>query len=250
MIPYDNKFIIDKIKEYDLKIDSGNIGDYEILKRDSMEGIIEGYLYTKEGKIDGPIPELVGDNKRVWMRLSPKEIEGSYEIIKFAKGKVGVVGLGLGYVAQELAKKEDVNEVVVYEISEEVVELYRRNFGENPKIKIIVGDAFKAKKQRFDYFYVDIYEYKLSLKVVEDYKHFNKLHDIKEYSFFGMEHFLLSCKYEEIVWVYIPEKWMAMCRDLSEELDQSGYIKYYKQLDENLVSEVLAAFKEVFNEGM
>lgn len=250
MRPYDKEFIIDKIKEYDLKIDSGNIGDYEILKRDSLEGTVEGYLYTKEDNIPGPIPELLGENKRVWMRLSPKEIEGSYEIIKFAKGKVGVVGLGLGYVAQELAKKEDVKKVVVYEISEEVVELYKRNFGENEKIEIIVGDAFKAEKTSFDFFYVDIYEYKLSTKVVEDYKLFNEIHDIEEYSFFGMEHFLLSCKYDEIVWVYVPEVWMEMCKDISSALEESGYIKYYKQLDEELVSKVLAEFKVVLNAGM
>ena len=73
---------------------------FEILKRDSLNGKVEGYLYTKNDNVIGPIPELIGENKRVWMRLSPKEIEGSYEFIKFATGKVGVVGLGLGYVAQ------------------------------------------------------------------------------------------------------------------------------------------------------
>ena len=62
--------------------------------------------------------------------------------------------------------------------------------------------------------------------------------------------FLLSCKYDEIVWVYVPETWMAMCKDLSEALDQSGYIKFYEQLDEELVSKVLAGFKEVLNQGM
>ena len=230
MLPYNKEFIIDKIKEYEDKIDSGVIGEFEILKRDSLNGKVEGYLYTKNDNVIGPIPELIGENKRVWMRLSPKEIEGSYEFIKFATGKVGVVGLGLGYVAQELAKKQDVEKVVVYEISEDVVELYKRNFGENEKIEIIVGDAFNASKDSFDFFYTDIYEYKLSMQVVEDYIKLNK--------------------YDEIVWVYVPETWMAMCKDLSEALDQSGYIKFYEQLDEELVSKVLAGFKEVLNQGM
>ena len=48
------------------------------------------------------------------MRLTPLEIEGSYFAIERAKGKVGIVGLGLGYVAQEMAKKEEVDEVIVY----------------------------------------------------------------------------------------------------------------------------------------
>ena len=84
MIPYNKEFIIDKIKEYEDKIDSGVIGEFEILKRDSLNGKVEGYLYTKNDNVIGPIPELIGENKRVWMRLSPKEIEGSYEFIKFA----------------------------------------------------------------------------------------------------------------------------------------------------------------------
>lgn len=32
------------------------------------------------------------------MRFLFKEIESFYEIIKFVKGKVGIVGLGIGYV--------------------------------------------------------------------------------------------------------------------------------------------------------
>lgn len=245
MKPFCEKFIIDKIREYDLKIDSGVVGNFEILKRDSLEGEIEGYLYSKEGKINGPISELLGVNKRVWMRLSPKEIEGTYETIKSAKGKVGIVGLGLGYTVQEIAKKPEVSNVIVYEISEDVVELYKRNFGENPKIQIILGDAFKANANDFDLFFVDIYEYKLSMQVVEDYVAFNKLHTIKEYSFFGIEHFLLSCSYEEIVWVFIPENWMDMSRDIADKLNESGYIKYYVPLDEKKVSEVLSSFKKV-----
>ena len=53
------------------------------------------------------------------MRLTPLEIQGAYFAIKMAKGKVGVVGLGLGYVVEEMAKKLEVEEITVYEISKE-----------------------------------------------------------------------------------------------------------------------------------
>ena len=43
MLPYNKEFIIDKIKEYEDKIDSGVIGEFEILKRDSLNGKVEGY---------------------------------------------------------------------------------------------------------------------------------------------------------------------------------------------------------------
>lgn len=242
MKPYNKNYVIDVIKEYNSKINIGKIGNFEIKKIDGLQGIINGYMYEMKDDINIDILELHGLNN-VWMRLTPLEIESSYMPIKFAKGKVGIVGLGLGYVAQEMAKKKDVKEVIVYEIDKDVIELYNSNFKENEKIKILCVDAFESQPNSFDFFYVDIYEYKLTKKVVEDYKKLNELHKIEEYSFWGMEHFLLSCRYEEIVWVYIPEHWMCMGRCLSEKLEESGYIKYYKNLDEKLVSEVLAEFK-------
>lgn len=248
MKPYVEDFIADKMKEYNKKISQGSFGNYEIVKKEENNNIIDGYLYKREGNEEFII-ELLNDNNLV-MKLSHKEIESTFQIIKFAKGRVGIVGLGLGYVAQEIAKKQDVKEVIVYEISKEVIELYKNNFGENKKIKIIEGDAFKAESQSFDYFYVDIYNYVLSSKVVDDYKFFMKLHNIEEYVFCGLEHFLLSCSYEEIIWVYIPETWMDMAKGISTALSMSGYIKGYEQLDEKLVSNVLAQFKEVFNEEL
>ena len=103
-------------------------------------------------------------------------------------------------------------------------------------------------KDKFDFFYADIYEYKLTSQVVDDYEKFNRLHEIEEYAFFGMEHFLLSCKYEEIVWVYIPESWMEMSKDAYRALGEAGYLAYYTALDEELVSQVLAKFKPVLEE--
>ncbi|MBD7910253.1 MULTISPECIES: rRNA adenine N-6-methyltransferase family protein [Clostridium] len=245
MRPYEGVFIASKIEEYNLLINEAKSGECSISKR---EGIKEGYLYEKDEEIKTRIPELLQRNK-LSMRVGPKEIQGCYEAIKWAKGKVAIVGLGLGYLAQEMSKKKDVKEVIVYEINSDVIKLYNRNFSQNEKIKIIEGDAYKATKQKFDFFFVDIYGYELSLRVVEDYIKFNEIHEIQEYSFWGMEHFLLSCSYEEIVWVYIPELWMEMSKDISRELEKSGYMDYYKQLDEKLVSEVLAAFKVVLNEG-
>lgn len=243
MKPYNKEYVLDVIKEYNNKIKELQIGDFEIKKNHGIQGILKGYMYEMKSEINIDILELRGPSN-IWMKLTPLEIESSFMSIKFAKGKVGIVGLGLGYVVQEMAKKKEVTEVVVYEINQDVIDLYYNSFEKNNKIKILCEDAFKAKKDNFDFFYVDIYEYKLTKKVVEDYKAFNNIHNIEEYSFWGMEHFLLSCRYEEIVWVYIPEHWMNMGRELSEKLEESGYIKYYKPLEEKVVSEVLADFKE------
>ncbi|MBE6049663.1 MAG: hypothetical protein E7214_03125 [Clostridium sp.] len=248
MRPYDSNFIKEKLEEYNNKINEIKINDYEIKKKVCSLKSDIGYLYEKDNKIEEKSIELSKGNDS-YMILNSREIQGSYEFIKYARGKVGVVGLGLGYTVEEIAKKEDVTEVVVYEISSEIIEMYKSNFEKNKKIRIVQGDAYKAKSEQFDFFLVDIYEYKLSKKVVEDYKLFNKLHKIEEYSFWGVEHFLLSCRYEEIVWVFIPELWMDMTKDLSRILGDSGYIEYYKKLDDKVVSDILKEFKVILNEG-
>lgn len=246
MKPYDNKYIHEKVKEYNSSISEGKIGKFEIKNKNNNSDYIDGYMYRKKGKINLNILELHGPDN-IWMRISPIEIESSYMFIKYAKGKVGIVGLGLGYVVQELAKKSNVDEIIVYEKEKDVIDLYYSNFESNKKIKIINEDAFKAESQVFDYFYVDIYEYKLDTRVVDDYIKFNEIHKIEEYLFWGVEHFLLSCRYEEIVWVYIPELWMEISKKIFGALQEANLLKYYKQLDEKLVSEVLAAFKEVLD---
>ena len=186
MKPFDKSYVLDKIKEYNCKINKSKIGDYEIKSIDGLKGIVQGYLYQKEDEYDIEILELYGPS-HIWMRLTPLEIQASYFAISMAKGKVGVVGLGLGYVIEEMAQKPEVEEIVVYEISQEVIDLYYSNFPKNPKIKVFCCNAFEAESRKFDFFYADIYEYKITSQIVEDYKKFNELHEIEEYSFFGME---------------------------------------------------------------
>ena len=249
MKPFNNEYVLQKIDEYNDKINIKKSGDYEVKEVDSLKGIINYYMYSKEGTIDKKILELHGP-QHIWMRLTPYEIQASYFPIKMAKGRVGVVGLGLGYVVQEIAVKEEVEEVIVYEISKDIIDIYNSNFKENKKIKIINKDAYKAEPEKFDFFYVDIYEYKLTSKVAEDYKIFNKLHEIEEYSFFGMEHFMLSCSYSEIMWVYVPENWVGTSQRAFQALEQNNVLDDYYKLDENIVSQVLEDFKVILNEDM
>ena len=245
MIPFEKGYYEEKIREYNKKIKCKKLGNFKIFKRDGLQGIIDSYLYTYDDEINLPIMEL-WDGDKTWMRICPKEIAGCYEAIRLAKGKVGVVGLGLGYYVQEVLKNKKVNEVIVYEQSEEVIEMYKNNFGENEKVKIIKGDAFKAEKNSFDFFFVDIYEYKPSKKIAHDYEMFMNLHNIEAYYFFGVEKFLLDCPVEEVAMVYIPEEWMSGARDLFERLNDSGLLSSYNGYENKEdVRELLHEFKKV-----
>ena len=246
MKPYNKNFVFQEMKRYNKLISSGTCGNYKIIKNIIKKQNLCGYMYENKEDYNIDVIGLYKNNINL-MQLTPKEIESAYGVIHFAYGRVGIVGLGIGYVVQEIAKRCDVQEVVVYEISEEVIKLYNQNFELNEKIKILNEDAFKAKPDKFDFFYVDIYKHKLNSKVVEDYKFFMELHEIEDYAFCGIEHFLLSCKYEDIVWVYVPENWIAMSKKAYESLDSSGYIKEYQPLDEELVKRILMEFKEILN---
>lgn len=245
MKPYNKHYVLEKINEYIDIINENEIGDFKI-KKIKKNNLVNGYMYNNSKGIETEYIKLSKDNEEL-MKISPIEIQSSYNFIKFAEGKVGIVGLGLGYVVQELLKKEKVSEIIVYEKEKEVIDLYLKNFGENKKVKIINIDAFMASKEYFDFFYVDIYYYELVKNVTEDYKKFKYLHNIKEYMFWGMEHFLLSCRYEDIVWVYIPELWMEASKNIFASLQEENLLKYYKQLDEVLVKEILDEFKIIFD---
>lgn len=246
MKPYDKNFVFQKMKKYNNLVNQGTCGDYRIVKCAINKQNVQGYMYENKDEYDIDIIQLYKKNISL-MEFTPKEIESSYGAISFAYGKVGVVGLGIGYVVQEISKKVRVEEVIVYENSDELIELYYQNFKKNKKIKIIKGDALKAQKEKFDFFYVDKHKDELTTNVVKDYKTFNELHEIHEYAFYGLEHFLLSCRYEDIVWIYIPENWINMSKKAYEALDASSYIETYKPLDEEKVKTILLEFKEVLN---
>ena len=123
MKPYDKNYLIDKINEYNNLISPAKIGSFEIKNINEKKDFINGYMYSKKENIDLSIIELHGPNN-IWMKISPLELESSYMFIKYATGRVGVVGLGLGYVVQELAKKDDISEIIVYEKEKEIIDLY------------------------------------------------------------------------------------------------------------------------------
>lgn len=107
----------------------------------------------------------VYQNGRLWMSVTPNEINTMKEPISKARGKTLTFGLGLGYFAYMCAIKEDVTSVTIVEKDKSVIQLFEQNilpqFVCKDKISIICDDAFdfldKMRDGEYYYAFVDIY---------------------------------------------------------------------------------------------
>jgi hypothetical protein len=107
------------------------------------------------------LPGRPGDwNEAPWMSLTPAEILTLREGTRLAKGRVVIGGLGLGHQLIEVSKKLQVKEIVLVELSQELVDFYLPRV--RPLVKkrltVIVGDAYEViPTLRADVALVDIF---------------------------------------------------------------------------------------------
>lgn len=106
------------------------------------------------------------ENGRIWMTITPNEIETMKDPIDLAFGHVLTFGLGLGYFTYMVSEKENVDHVTVVEVNEHVIDLFKTyilpQFKEREKITIIHGDAFEYAKNfikpgAFDFVFTDLW---------------------------------------------------------------------------------------------
>ena len=103
---------------------------------------------------------------RLWMAVTPNEVETMKEDIAAAHGNILVLGLGLGYYAYMTAQMENVSRVTVVELDRDVIRLFEEEllpqFPHREKIRVIHADAFsyvekEAAKEQYDFVYADIW---------------------------------------------------------------------------------------------
>jgi len=84
-------------------------------------------------------------NETPWMSLTPAEILTLREGSRMARGRVVIAGLGLGHQLIEVSKRLQVKEIVLVELSQELVDFYLPRV--RPFIKkrltVLVGDAYQ-----------------------------------------------------------------------------------------------------------
>lgn len=182
---YFNKMIhkLDANKYYNnsyyknIKIPTIKIGNSELKyeKYKPFEGFVcNDIIQTKEGR---QIPQIgffatefmfpaVLENDRIWMTITPNEIETMKEAVDQAFGSVLTFGLGLGYYTYMISEKVNVECITVVEINEDVINLFNKyvlpQFKNPQKIKIIKAEAFEyAQKHitpgKFGFLFTDLW---------------------------------------------------------------------------------------------
>lgn len=112
-----------------------------------------------------PYPAVLEDG-RIWMTVTPNEVETMKEPVAQAHGKVLTYGLGLGYYPFMVSQKSDVVSVTVVEKDEAIIELFEKQllpqFPAKDKISVVCDDAFnyaatRMGKEGFDYVFTDLW---------------------------------------------------------------------------------------------
>lgn len=119
-------------------------------------------LSTFDHSIKYPVFSQSG---KIWMSVSPSEINTIEEPIREAEGKVLTLGLGLGYFAFMTSEKPSVSEVTIVEREQDVIDMFRQyilpQFPHKEKIRLICSDAceFMAVLEDgvYDYCFADIW---------------------------------------------------------------------------------------------
>lgn len=165
--PYFKKIINPKITLNNIEFKYDFYKPYEGFVYNDIEVDKEGRMFPQIGFFEEPFkyPAIL-ENGRVWMTITPNEIETMKSPIEKAHGKVLTFGLGLGYFQYMISNKINVSEVYVVDSNEAIIKLFSKyilpQFENSNKIKIIKMDAFEflqkeMKKYSFDYVFADLW---------------------------------------------------------------------------------------------
>lgn len=154
-------------------------------------GRVDGYMYRTYSTQSIDSIALFIDNE-IWMSITPMEVESHYIPIQLAEGKVGVGGLGLGYYVNRILENALVDEVIVYELNQNVIDLYTDKFGIHEKLTIRKQDVKSIEDEDFYIFYMDIYETLYDDNAFADMASFLEKNTTEHYHFWGMEAYIAS----------------------------------------------------------
>ena len=108
----------------------------------------------------------IREDGRVWMTVTPNEINTIQPAVQKSRGKVLTYGLGLGYYAFHCLLKADMESVTVVERNPAVIDMFRRHllpfFPRQDALHIVQADAFDyaanvMPREGFDTVFTDLW---------------------------------------------------------------------------------------------
>jgi len=148
-----------------VSIPEGVKGKYKIERKHIKPSPIDVIRILNDGRYvpEGKYTFLYRDNILV-MSDTPDEKMDHYAAVKNANGNCLIAGLGIGMVLNAIAKKENVNQIDVVEISQDVIDLvaphYKSIYGD--KINFICSSIFDYVPEKGKYYqmaWFDIWDY-------------------------------------------------------------------------------------------
>jgi hypothetical protein len=137
---------------------TGRVGAWEIKRQ--VQSVLRGYFRGLQACAENYL--LVRDD-RVWMSLSPVEIESLAPHLPRMRGNVVIAGLGMGLALYNALLRLEVRRVTVLECDSEVIELFDavagRDWGRSNRFSIEQADARQWRSaEPVDFFYADIWD--------------------------------------------------------------------------------------------
>ena len=138
----------------------------ELLQYD-MPCLSAPVVTPKLGFFTAPVSfPAVYEGNMPWVSVCPSEINSMGPDVEKARGRVLVLGLGLGWYPFMISLRQEVREIVIVERQEEILRLFRDHllpqFPKKEKLRLVKADAFdylpRVAPGEFDFCYADIWE--------------------------------------------------------------------------------------------
>ena len=144
-----------------------NIQPMELFAADDFQRNSQGRIIPQLGWFTGAFTfPALQEGGRVWMTITPNEINTIQPIVRQTHGKVLTYGLGLGYYAFHALLRTDVSSVTVIEKNPQVIDVFRRYllpfFPRQSDLRIIEADAFDyaeeiMPREAYDVVFTDLW---------------------------------------------------------------------------------------------
>ncbi len=165
---YQNIKLFNEVKFKNLSLRMATLPSYSAFiykdistKKDDYYREINHFAY-----FDKPFRYLeLSQNDVTWMSITPHEIETMEESLNEVKGKVLVLGLGIGYYPYIASLKNEVKEIDIVELDQNIISIFKENllpqFENKNKINLINKEALSYLKNAdlssYDYIFIDLW---------------------------------------------------------------------------------------------